>query len=165
MLEPSSTSKNESINSDNTSLVPTKQADASRAIVGGNSISENYAFAGVHHIFDQHTASVTVIKFANNDKSRLCCASKDGSVSICNVTKCPPTIEIIMKDHKDEVTSCDWSTSNDLVVTCSLDHTIRLWDSHSGKCLRVVLDQTGAQVLSCIFQPANNNMVMVSFYI
>lgn len=35
------------------SLVPTRQADASRAIVGGNTIAENYAFVGVHHIFDQ----------------------------------------------------------------------------------------------------------------
>lgn len=34
-------------------MVPTKQAEASRAIVGDNSIAENYAFTGVHHIFDQ----------------------------------------------------------------------------------------------------------------
>lgn len=34
-------------------LVPTKQAEASRAIVGDNSIADNYAFSGVHHIFDQ----------------------------------------------------------------------------------------------------------------
>ena len=34
-------------------LVPTHKAEASRAIVGGTSIVENYAFSGVHHIFDQ----------------------------------------------------------------------------------------------------------------
>lgn len=34
-------------------VVPTKEAEASRAIVGGNTIAENYAFVGVHHIFDQ----------------------------------------------------------------------------------------------------------------
>jgi hypothetical protein len=34
-------------------VVPTKQAKASRAIVGGTTIAENYAFVGVHHIFDQ----------------------------------------------------------------------------------------------------------------
>jgi hypothetical protein len=39
--------------SDQGVLVPTKQAEASRAIVGGTSIAENYAFVGVHHIFDQ----------------------------------------------------------------------------------------------------------------
>ncbi|CAG0915140.1 unnamed protein product [Notodromas monacha] len=36
-----------------TAVIPTKEASASRALVGDTSISENYAFAGVHHIFDQ----------------------------------------------------------------------------------------------------------------
>jgi hypothetical protein len=34
-------------------VVPTADAEASRAIVGGTTIQENYAFVGVHHIFDQ----------------------------------------------------------------------------------------------------------------
>ncbi|CAG2069107.1 unnamed protein product, partial [Timema podura] len=37
-------------NSEQGEVVPTKQADASRAIVGGTTIAENYAFVGVHHI-------------------------------------------------------------------------------------------------------------------
>ena len=28
-------------------------------MAGGKTISENYAFAGMHHIFDQHTAAGT----------------------------------------------------------------------------------------------------------
>jgi WD40 repeat protein len=58
---------------------------------------------------------------------------------------------------------CDWSVSNDLMVSCSLDATLCLWDVGSQKCLRVVRDQMGAEMLSCLFQPANNNMVIVSF--
>lgn len=141
-------------------VVPTKQAKASRAIVGGTTIAENYAFVGVHHIFDQHTAGVTMLKFANNDRSRLCCASLDGTVSICNVTADSPYVETVLKGHKKGVTGFDWSVSNDLMVTCSLDSTLCLWDVGSGKCLRVVKDQMGAQMLSCLFQPANNNMVI-----
>lgn len=34
-------------------VIPTKEAEASRAIVGGTTIAENYAFVGVQHIFDQ----------------------------------------------------------------------------------------------------------------
>ena len=30
---------------------------ADRAMAGGNTVSENYAFAGMHHIFDQHKAA------------------------------------------------------------------------------------------------------------
>ncbi|PNF16687.1 WD repeat-containing protein 13 [Cryptotermes secundus] len=146
--------------SEHGALVPTKQAEASRAIVGGTTIAENYAFVGVHHIFDQHSAGVTMLKFANNDRSRLCCASFDGTVSICNVTANPPHVEVVFKGHKKGVTGCDWSVSNDLVVSCSQDSTLCLWDVTSKKCLRVVKDQMGAEMLSCLFQPGNNNMVI-----
>ena len=38
-------------------IMPTSLAEASRAMAGGKSISENYSFSGVHHIFDQHRES------------------------------------------------------------------------------------------------------------
>ena len=38
-------------------LVPTSVAEASRAMAGDTTLSENYAFAGMHHIFDQHVDS------------------------------------------------------------------------------------------------------------
>lgn len=156
----SSRLQQESIMSEQGIVVPTKQAEASRAIVGGTTIAENYAFVGVHHIFDQHTAAVTVLKFANNDRSHLCCASFDGTVSICNVTATPPCVEVILRGHKKAVTDCDWSVSNDLMVSCSLDGTLCLWHVATQKCLRVVKDQMGSEMLSCLFQPANNNMVV-----
>lgn len=34
-------------------VIPTKEAEASRAIVGGTTIAENYAFVGVQLILDQ----------------------------------------------------------------------------------------------------------------
>nr|XP_021203749.2 WD repeat-containing protein 13 isoform X2 [Bombyx mori] len=67
-------------------------------------ISENYAFTGVHHIFDQHTEQVSVVKFANNDRSKLCCASDDGTVSICDVTATPPRVSVILDGHTKAVT-------------------------------------------------------------
>jgi hypothetical protein len=38
---------------DDDNLVPTRVAEASRAIVGNNTVAENYAFVGVLHVFDQ----------------------------------------------------------------------------------------------------------------
>ena len=35
-------------------VVPTQLADASRAMVGGKTLGENYAFAGMHHVFEHH---------------------------------------------------------------------------------------------------------------
>lgn len=46
--------------------MPTSVAEASRAMAGDTTLSENYAFAGMHHIFDQHVDSAG--KAAVNDK-------------------------------------------------------------------------------------------------
>lgn len=146
-------------------LVPTKQADASRAIVGGNSIAENYAFTGVHHIFDQHKSAVVMIKFANNDRSRLLCCSNDNTLSICEVQsgQDKPYVAALLKGHVKPVTGCDWSASNDLVASCSEDGSVRLWDSKTGGCLRSVQDKLVCSLQCCLFQPANSNLVIVSF--
>jgi len=150
--------------SDVTRVVPTRDADASRALVGDTSISENYAFKGVHHIFDQHKESVTVVKFAHNDRGRLLCASDDGNASVCDVATTPPVVSLHLIGHSSAVTGCDWSMDNDLIVTSSLDGTLRIWDSHTGVCVRSVTDPSNAKLLTCAFLPANNNMVIVSFY-
>ncbi|XP_028171225.1 WD repeat-containing protein 13-like isoform X2 [Ostrinia furnacalis] len=123
-------------------------------------ISENYAFSGVHHIFDQHTDQVSVVKFANNDRSKLCCASHDGTVSICDVTATPPKVSFILEGHTKAVTGCDWSASNELLVSAGLDGALCLWDVARRQRLRAVADQLGSAVLCCVFQPANNNMVI-----
>ncbi|XP_015588995.1 WD repeat-containing protein 13-like [Cephus cinctus] len=131
--------------------------------IARRSIAENFAFAGVHHIFDQHTAAVPMIKFANNDRSRLCCASLDGTISICEATTTPPKVMVLMKGHRMGVTAIDWSISNDLIVSSSLDATVRLWGVHSDAdpvCLRVVNDQLRSEVLCCAFVPANNNLII-----
>ena len=39
-------------------VVPTQLADASRAMVGGKTLGENYAFAGMHHVFEHHRSFI-----------------------------------------------------------------------------------------------------------
>ncbi|KAG7202419.1 hypothetical protein KM043_018732 [Ampulex compressa] len=126
------------------------------------STAENFAFAGVHHVFDQHNAPVVMLKFANNDRSKLCCASLDGLLSICEATSTPPKVITKLEGHQKGVTALDWSISNDLIVSSSLDTTIRLWkvSDVNPVCLRVVSDQQRAEVLCCGFIPVNNNLVV-----
>lgn len=50
-------------------VVPTNRACASRAIVGGTTLGENYAFSGVHHIFDQVSSDFA----ADGIVSQECC--------------------------------------------------------------------------------------------
>ncbi|KAI0220358.1 WD repeat-containing protein 13 [Lamellibrachia satsuma] len=140
------------------SLTPTHCARASRAMAGDTTVGENYAFAGMHHIFDQHTAPVTSVQFAHDDKSRLACSSLDGQLSICQVIPPPATVICVLRGHTAGVTDFVWSQSNDIILSASLDGSSRLWNVAGGTCVRTVVDPCqGAEVLSCLFQPLNNN--------
>nr|XP_018669266.1 WD repeat-containing protein 13-like [Ciona intestinalis] len=146
-------------------VVPTNQADASRAMVGGKSVGENYAFVGMHHIFDEHIGCpATSIKFANDEKNLLAYSSMDGTISICQLVP-KPTVLVTLKGHNDGVTDFSWSLSNDLIVSVSLDATLRLWQSQSGSCIRAitssVVNMKECAIHCCLFQPINNNMVVL----
>ncbi|XP_046581880.1 LOW QUALITY PROTEIN: WD repeat-containing protein 13-like [Haliotis rubra] len=143
---------------DSIEVVPTSAAEASRAMVGGKSLSENYAFTGMHHIFDQHSASVSSVKFAHDDKSRVACSSVDGTLSICQLVPPPATVICMLRGHKAGVTDFVWSLSNDVILSVSMDGTARLWNVSSGSCMRIMEDGTGAELHCCLFQPINNNM-------
>ena len=52
-----------------------------------------------------------------------------------------------------------WSSTNDLIVTASLDGTARVWQVIKGSCWRVLQDPCNSQVLTCSFQPLNDNLI------
>ncbi|XP_046864031.1 WD repeat-containing protein 13-like isoform X2 [Xenia sp. Carnegie-2017] len=141
-------------------VVPTKKAEASRKMAGDKSLGENYAFAGMHHVFDQHAEAVTSIKFAHDEKHKLACSSSDGTLSICDLLPTPPSVTCFLRGHKAAIKDFDWSVANDFIVSASIDGTSRLWSPSSGQCLRVFSDAYLCPVLSCRFQPLNNNMIV-----
>src|SRR5699024_4291712 len=110
---------------------------------------ENFSFSGVYHIFDQHTDAVNSVKFANRDKSLICSASNDGTLSICQLTPSPATILFVLRGHKAAVSCFEWSHSNDLIVSGSLDATVHLWSTTSGTCLRTLRDPEESAILTC----------------
>ncbi|CAG9786348.1 unnamed protein product [Diatraea saccharalis] len=59
-----------------------------------------------------------------------------------------------------DIGGCDWSASNELLVTCGADGALCLWEVGGRRRLRLVRDQLAAPLLCCCFQPANNNMVI-----
>ncbi|KAA8591396.1 hypothetical protein FQN60_002339 [Etheostoma spectabile] len=144
------------------SLVPTSVAEASRAMAGDTTLSENYAFAGMHHIFDQHVDSaVPRLQFANDDKHLLACCSLDGTLSIMTLSPSPPSVKVTLKGHGGPVTDFAWSLSNDIIVSTSLDGTLRIWNTGDGRCIREVRDPESSELLCCTFQPMNNNLTVV----
>lgn len=113
----------------------------------------------MYHVFDHHKSAVTRIRFANNQKALFACSSSDYNLSICQLIPFPPSV-IFNCAHSSSVTDFDWSNENDLIVSCSLDCTVRLWCTKTGNCLRVI--KTDSPLTVCIFQIQNNNMVIIA---
>ncbi|XP_037744364.1 WD repeat-containing protein 13 isoform X4 [Chelonia mydas] len=144
------------------SVVPTSVAEASRAMAGDTTLSENYAFAGMYHVFDQHVdKAVPKVQFANDDKHLLACCSLDGTISVCQLAPAPPAVLRVLRGHSRGVSDFAWSLSNDVLVSTSLDGTMRIWAAAEGKCIRQIPDPDGAELLCCVFQPMNNNLTVV----
>ena len=117
--------------------------------------------AGIHHVFgNNHKAAVTRIRFANNDKSLLATCSLDGSLVICQVIPSPATVIYKLDGHQSGIMDMQWSQTNDLIVTASLDGTARVWQVSKGAQVRVLKDTCGAQMLCCCFQPLNENNIL-----
>lgn len=153
-------SSKESLNSiSNTQQQQQQQNNRMKTSVSSTNIEDAFSFAGVYHIFDNHKGAVTRVKFANNDKSLLATCSLDGTLVICQVIPSPATTIYRLEGHQSGIMDLQWNTTNDLIVTGSLDGTSRVWQVTKGKCMRVLKDTCGAQVFCCCFQPLNENMI------
>lgn len=102
------------------------------------------------------------LQFANDDKHLLACCSLDGTLSIMTLSSSPPCVKVSLKGHGGPVTDFAWSLSNDIIVSTSLDGTLRIWNTEDGRCIREVRDPESSELLCCTFQPMNNNLTVVS---
>ena len=112
--------------------------DSSR-IADFDAIEEDYAFAGMSHIFDQHIGSaVTCLSFARSSKSVIALGSADGSVSICSVDQ-NPSVDKVLDARSGPISRLEWSSNNEFMVTASqtgLSGKLIVWRVNSGERLR-----------------------------
>ncbi|NWI46749.1 WDR13 protein, partial [Picathartes gymnocephalus] len=101
------------------------------------------------------------VQFAHDERHLLACCSLDGTLSVCRLAPGPPAVLRRLRGHGAGVSDFAWSLSNDVLVSASLDGTLRLWDPADGRCIRRVPDPDGAALLCCAFQPLNNNLTVV----
>ncbi|XP_014748879.1 PREDICTED: WD repeat-containing protein 13, partial [Sturnus vulgaris] len=106
-------------------------------------------------------SSVRKVQFAHDERHLLACCSLDGTLSVCRLAPGPPAVLRRLRGHGAGVSDFAWSLSNDVLVSASLDATLRLWDPSDGRCIRRVPDPDGAELLCCAFQPLNNNLTVV----
>lgn len=117
-----------------------------------------YSFAGMHCIFDQSKASVTVLKFGHMSSDLLAYGASDGTLTVCTVSD-PPSLIQHMQGHTKDVTDFDFSSNNQYIASSSMDKTVRVWEISKGLCIRVIY---GVASQMCIrFHPVNNNFLSV----
>lgn len=114
------------------------------------------------YFFGFASTSVPRLQFANDDKHLLACCSLDWTLSIMTLSPPPPIVKVTLKGHAGPVTDFAWSLSNDIIVSTSLDGTLRIWNTEDGRCIREVVDPETSELLCCTFQPMNNNLTVVS---
>ncbi|KAK9942668.1 hypothetical protein M0R45_008321 [Rubus argutus] len=117
-----------------------------------------YSFVGMHCIFDQCRASVTVLKFGHMSSDLLAYGASDGTLTVCTVSD-PPSILKHLNGHSKDVTDFDFSSNNQYIASSSVDKTVRVWEISKGLCIRVIY---GVSPQLCIrFHPVNNNFLSV----
>ncbi|KAJ0982375.1 hypothetical protein J5N97_010630 [Dioscorea zingiberensis] len=121
-------------------------------------VEHAYSFVGMHCIFDNCKASVTILKFGHMRSDMLAYGASDGSLTICRVSE-PPSILQQLKGHSKDITDFDFSSNNQYIASSSMDKTVRVWDTSQGHCIRVIY---GVSSQLCIrFHPVNNNLLFV----
>ncbi|XP_052266541.1 WD repeat-containing protein 13-like isoform X3 [Dreissena polymorpha] len=135
---------------DSIELVPTKEAEASRAMAGGMTVSENYAFAGMHHIFDQHTDADFAWSLSNDI---ILSVSFDGTARLWKVAsgECIRTIRDITGA---ELHSCLFHPlNNNMFVTGNSKCFVQVINVSTGKGYKGGSCKITGQALSLAFDP------------
>ncbi len=66
-----------------------------------------------------------------------------------------------MQGHTDWVDSVAFGDSNNLIASGSSDGSVRIWDIHTGECLKIFSGHS-TPVLSVAFTPDNNKIISSS---
>ncbi|KAH9656935.1 wd repeat-containing protein 13 [Citrus sinensis] len=116
-----------------------------------------YSFVGMHCIFDQCKAAVTILKFGHMSSDLLAYGASDGTLTICTVSD-PPKVIKLLNGHSKDVTDFDFSSNNQYIASSSMDKTVRVFNFSTGRIIKKLVvdsevtsmdhDHTG-QLLFC----------------
>ncbi|GMP37806.1 hypothetical protein CsSME_00009329 [Camellia sinensis var. sinensis] len=135
-----------------------KASNASDSDHPRRKVEPGYSFVGMHCIFDQCKAMVTVVKFGQMSSDLLAYGASDGTLTVCTVSD-PPAVLNQLIGHSKDVTDFDFTSNNQYIASSSMDKTVRIWEISKGLCIRVIY---AVSPQLCIrFHPVNNNFLSV----
>lgn len=88
------------------------------------------------------------LAFSPNDGKYLASISTDGTIQILDVATCKASTSkcqqqaIIYSGHSDQINALAWSPDGSKIVSASNDHTVQVWDAHTGQRLYTYQDPT-----------------------
>lgn len=61
--------------------------------------------------------------------------------------------------HEGAITDFKWNMSNEMIVSCSVDKTFRVWEVKTGECLKIL--KCGSETTCCALHPSKNTVALV----
>eukprot|EP01121_Diplochlamys_sp_Union-15-3_P020830 TRINITY_DN8248_c0_g1_i1.p1 TRINITY_DN8248_c0_g1~~TRINITY_DN8248_c0_g1_i1.p1 ORF type:complete len:477 (-),score=68.46 TRINITY_DN8248_c0_g1_i1:27-1457(-) len=115
----------------------------------------------VTHTLRPHIQYISLLySFTKVTKQYICSASNDGSVAISEFINKKLSVVVKFLAHKENlITSFSWSHDHEYLLTCSLDHTVKLWQPYARKKINTYY--LGVRLLSVAFNPLNTNQFLV----
>ncbi len=134
-------------------------SDGTRLLSGSQdrtAILWDVAGARPPHRFDRHKAEVYAVGFTP-DGDRVVTASFDRSLRLWRVADGGQIAE--MRGHGEKIYALAVSPRDGSIASGSFDGEIRHWDGHTGRLLRPLANQDGAQVGSLNFSPDGRSLL------
>jgi small GTP-binding protein len=77
------------------------------------------------------------------DNRSVAYGTKGGEICFIDI-ETPKTFKLKLIGHRGSICSLDFHKSKPLLLSTSVDRTIRLWDLNTGQCLRIISEGVGA---------------------
>lgn len=104
-----------------------------------------------------HNKSINEIKWSKDGSLILTCAD-DGTLKLL---KSPELLELVVyKGHHSYVVTCDIAPNNLRIVSGGYDESVRIWETASGKCLKMI--SAHSEPVSSVCFSQDNRFVLSS---
>lgn len=128
----------------------------------GSAGGEFHFVAEHEHVVVRRAQPISALVFAAGSRDLAAIACMDGTISVVwglDVESGNDLRTIELTGHTRSVTDIDWALSQDVLLSASLDKTLRVWSVPTGQCLRIFYLKSEA--FCTRFHPLNNNMIVV----